>query len=133
MIVKPLSGILDAASKTAEGISNTATYFDDKPNPSRIRSALPFYGTLYNYKTFNKRDADTHMELPNIKMGRFKDNFFGGTYILDDRRIIVVLSEAVLIQAHYVKNKEYVVLIYNEIDSLARTAIGIIVKIKSDS
>jgi len=40
------------------------------------------------------------MELPNIKMGRFKDNFFGGTYILDDRRIIVVLSEAVLIQAH---------------------------------
>jgi len=49
LIVKPLSGILDAASKTAEGISNTATYFDDKPNPSRIRSALPFYGTLYKY------------------------------------------------------------------------------------
>jgi vacuolar protein sorting-associated protein 13A/C len=30
--VKPISGILDAISKTAEGIKNTATYFDDKPN-----------------------------------------------------------------------------------------------------
>lgn len=37
LVIKPISGILDAASKTAEGITNTATYFDDKPNHRRIR------------------------------------------------------------------------------------------------
>ena len=32
LFVKPAAGVLDAASKTAEGLTNTATYFDDKPN-----------------------------------------------------------------------------------------------------
>ena len=32
MIIKPLTGVFDAAAKTAEGLTNTATAFDDKPN-----------------------------------------------------------------------------------------------------
>lgn len=43
LIVKPLTGILDAASKTTEGLTNTATYFDDKPNCERIRHIRAFY------------------------------------------------------------------------------------------
>lgn len=31
LFVKPIAGIFDVASKTAEGIKNTATYFDEKP------------------------------------------------------------------------------------------------------
>lgn len=29
-VFKPVTGVMDLASKTAEGIKNTTTYFDDK-------------------------------------------------------------------------------------------------------
>jgi len=32
LVVKPVSGVLDAASTAAEGIKNTITYGDDKAN-----------------------------------------------------------------------------------------------------
>ena len=35
LIVKPVTGVLDAAAKTTEGIKATALIFDDKPNESR--------------------------------------------------------------------------------------------------
>jgi vacuolar protein sorting-associated protein 13A/C len=44
LIIKPIAGVLDAASKTAEGLTNTATHFDEKPNSDRIRLVRPFYG-----------------------------------------------------------------------------------------
>lgn len=42
-VVKPITGILDASSKTAESISNTATHFDDKALGDRIRIPRVFY------------------------------------------------------------------------------------------
>lgn len=44
LFIKSIAGVLDAASKTAEGLTNTATHFDDKPNQQRIRPIRPFYG-----------------------------------------------------------------------------------------
>lgn len=44
LVIKPVAGILDAAAKTAEGIKNTVSYFDDKPNESRLRNIRPIYG-----------------------------------------------------------------------------------------
>lgn len=32
MVVKPIAGIFDAASKTNQGIKANLDYFDDKPN-----------------------------------------------------------------------------------------------------
>lgn len=32
LVVKPVVGVMDMTSKTAEGIKNTANYFDDKSN-----------------------------------------------------------------------------------------------------
>ena len=46
LFIKPVAGVLDAVSKTAEGLTNTATHFDDKPNQERIRYIRPFYGKL---------------------------------------------------------------------------------------
>lgn len=44
LIIKPVAGLLDAAAKTTEGIKNTVTYFDDKPNETRDRNIRPVYG-----------------------------------------------------------------------------------------
>ena len=43
LMVKPIAGVFDATSKTAEGIKNTATHFDDKPNERRMRMPRVFY------------------------------------------------------------------------------------------
>lgn len=44
LVVKPVVGVIDLASKTAEGVKNTANYFDDKPNELRVRIPRVFYG-----------------------------------------------------------------------------------------
>ena len=46
LVVKPVTGVLDATAKTAEGLTNTATHFDDKPNDQRTRPPRPFYEKL---------------------------------------------------------------------------------------
>ena len=43
LIVKPVVGVMDLTSKTAEGIKNTANYFDDKSNETRFRPPRVFY------------------------------------------------------------------------------------------
>jgi len=43
IVIKPLTGTLDAASKLAEGVKNTVTHFEDKPNSERDRNPRPFY------------------------------------------------------------------------------------------
>ena len=59
LILKPATGIIDMATKTAEGIKNTANYFDD--NKKIIKKArLPrvFYGREKYLKHYNNKDAE---------------------------------------------------------------------------
>ncbi|EAS01215.2 PH domain protein (macronuclear) [Tetrahymena thermophila SB210] len=56
-IVKPITGILDATSKTAEGLSNTVTHFDDKANDERNRLPRTFYDFMGYYKRYCLSDA----------------------------------------------------------------------------
>ena len=77
LIVKPVSGLLDAASKTAEGIKNTATFADDKPKESRERLLRVFYSYDKFYMNFDKKDAELNYFLQvELKKGRF----VGSTY-----------------------------------------------------
>jgi vacuolar protein sorting-associated protein 13A/C len=52
LIIKPVTGILDASAKTAESVTNTATIFDDKPNDQRIRVPRIFYETTRYFKKY---------------------------------------------------------------------------------
>ncbi|EGR29518.1 PH domain protein [Ichthyophthirius multifiliis] len=64
VIIKPVSGILDAISKTAEGFKNTAMYFDSKPNDQRLRQIRVFYEYEQFFQEYNEIDSE-------IKMGNF--------------------------------------------------------------
>jgi len=77
LIVKPVSGLLDAASKTAEGIKNTAVSGDDKPRENRERLLRVFYTYDKYYQDFDKKDAELNFFLQvEMKKGRF----VGSTY-----------------------------------------------------
>jgi len=56
ILVKPISGLLDAASKTAEGIKNMSDDRSRKSN-SRVRPPRIFYGKYRVYKTYFENDA----------------------------------------------------------------------------
>ena len=43
LVVKPVTGIIDFASKTTEGIKNNALIFEDKANEDRMRYPRVFY------------------------------------------------------------------------------------------
>ena len=66
-----MAGLLDATSKTAEGIKNTATHFDDKPNERRERFIRVFYGIEKYYKSFSDADAEVYGMLQSYKRGRY--------------------------------------------------------------
>ena len=70
MVVKPVAGIFDATSKTAEGIKNTATHFDDKPSDKRQRFLRVFYNKEKYFKSYSKRDSEIMAFLANYKKNK---------------------------------------------------------------
>ena len=67
LVVKPVAGIFDATSKTAEGIKNTATHFDEKPSDKRQRFLRVFYNKEKYFKSYSKRDSEIMAFLANYK------------------------------------------------------------------
>ncbi len=68
VVTKPISGGLDLVSKTAEGIKNNATVFDEEiKEPSRSRTIRPFY-TSHNLVTlFFSPLPNKHTQIKNFK------------------------------------------------------------------
>jgi vacuolar protein sorting-associated protein 13A/C len=54
---KPIAGLFDFTSKTAEGIKATALYWDDKANEKRERAIRVMYASEQFYKGYNAKDA----------------------------------------------------------------------------
>ena len=73
LLVKPVAGVIDATSKTAEGIKNTATHFDDKPNEKKQRNPRAFYSKDKYFKAYSSNDADVLMFLQTFKKGKFAE------------------------------------------------------------
>jgi len=74
LVVNPVTGVLDAASKTAEGVKNTAMMFDhQKPNHIRIRYPRAFYGKGKFYRSYVFSDAEINWFLHSSKDMRFEN------------------------------------------------------------
>jgi len=57
LVVKPVTGLIDFASKTTEGIKNNALMFEDKANESRMRYPRVFYTECHILKIYDNFDA----------------------------------------------------------------------------
>ncbi|KAL4445126.1 hypothetical protein ABPG74_018854 [Tetrahymena malaccensis] len=136
LIIKPLSGILDAASKTAEGITNTATYFDDKPNQRRIRQIRPFYGVEQYFKEYNEIDAEMFMEITRFKGGRFKEATFLNAFILLDdefnQKSLILLKEALIFMEIRTRKRVWIIP-SNQLKSFQQVFDGINIFVNEDN
>lgn len=75
--MKPISGVLDAASKTAEGVKNTALIFE-KTEEKREREPRIFYGFDKCYESYNNDDIEVMKILKTAKKGKFAmSSYFG--------------------------------------------------------
>lgn len=57
VVVKPVTGVIDFASKTTEGLKNTALYLEDKPNENRIRYPRVLYTETGIVKEYDAVDG----------------------------------------------------------------------------
>ena len=58
LVLKPVGGLLDAFSKTTEGLKNTALFWDKKTDEERYRQPRPFYGKEQFYRNYRQLDAE---------------------------------------------------------------------------
>lgn len=115
LIIKPIGGIFDATSKTAEGLKNIGTYYEDKANDERFRAPRAFYEEERYIKRYDKKDAQLILNLQKVQKGKYADV----KYIEGDQHIYFKKENYSLILSY-----EYILLIPNDGDlknSLALT------------
>jgi vacuolar protein sorting-associated protein 13A/C len=63
IVIKPVTGVLDALTKSSEGLKSTVMGYEDRANTQRIRSPRVFYGGNSLIKSYNPADAQMYQTL----------------------------------------------------------------------
>ena len=136
LVVKPVTGVLDAASKASEGIKNTATMFDEKPNQNRQRFPRPFYGVEQFYRTYLSSDAEVLYLLQLYNDGEFAEisllytfDVFANQKDKDDYYVLVLAAEVII----YWSSKKGKVMWYALPQDIEKTALdkeGVIIYLR---
>jgi len=71
LVLKPTTGVLDAVSKTSEGIKNTATFFDEKPHDYKYRFPRAFYAEEKFIRIYFSSDAELMFHLEKHHDGKY--------------------------------------------------------------
>ena len=130
LVVKPVTGVLDVASHTAEGIKNTATRFDKDDEQERVRPPRVLYGSNRILKSYNDHDATVRMFLRGFKKGRLLKEKFVCQAIFKDLRgqdtVIVIFVKTVVLLDMY-KQKILWEVALGKVESLEQHEKGIVI------
>ena len=103
LVFKPVTGVLDAAAKTSEGIKNTATSFDEKSIQHRQRYPRAFYGKEQFYRPYILTDAEISYLLQVGCEGEFTNlnllytfKIFPNDQDREDYGVLVLCDERIL-------------------------------------
>ena len=99
VVVKPVTGVIDFASKTTEGLKNTALYLEDKPNENRIRYPRVFYTECSTIRDYNPLDSKLFGIINKTKYEEkygFENPLFINSYIIDGQKFLLLLKEDIV-------------------------------------
>lgn len=98
IVVNPITGIMDAISKTAEGITNEFKNKDDQSNDKRVRQPRPFYSFSQCFTTYNEQQAQTLLILQKFKKGKYLSSqiYFDSMFLEEKNQVIVFTDQAIL-------------------------------------
>ncbi|CAD8210664.1 unnamed protein product [Paramecium pentaurelia] len=71
--IKSVTGVLDAISKTSEGVKNELSSYE-QPNNNRIRYMRPLYQSDGYYKEYNQIEAEYYEVIKGIKKGKYENH-----------------------------------------------------------
>ena len=136
LVVKPVTGVLDAAANTAEGIKNTATVFDQKASETRTRFPRAFYGKDKFYRTYAATDAEVQWLLKFTDLARYRNVSLLSSYeVFPDEKekdqfyFLIISLEAIILWNGKQNNIKWVIETTN-IEKMDQLNEGIIVKLK---
>lgn len=108
IIIKPVTGVLDFAADTTEGIKNSALYFEDKPNENRMRCPRVFYGRTSELREFVVIDSEINNILQVVKKGRFASSYFLQAFMIEGRQqLLAVLDDYLVLLSFRNKKTEW--------------------------
>jgi hypothetical protein len=112
VVVKPLTGVLEFATKTTEGIRNTATYIDAKATNGqqwqrevRVRRYPCTFGKMNEMLVYDEHEAEGHYLLN--KSGHIDENYLYHVsdsttkmlYLLSSERLLIFKSGTIALQS----------------------------------
>ena len=99
VVIKPVTGVVDFASKTTEGLKNTALYLEDKPNENRIRYPRVFYTECALIKDYNPLESKLFAIISKTKYEEkygFENPLFITSYVISDNQFLLLLKEDIV-------------------------------------
>ena len=136
LVVKPVTGLLDATSKVGEGIKNTATSLDDKPNSIWERDPRVFYDKEQFFSDYKSNDAKIMLLLQNIKKGKYAGRIFVDLFTIipnkkdAENKFILILLVDIIVFFSLKKKKRLWDIDVSNIETIQKFADGIQIKIK---
>lgn len=136
LLLKPATSLFDAAAQASEGIKNTATYFDEKPNSERQRFPRPFYGTEQFYRPYLATDAEVKYLLHFYNEGEFANvsllytfDIFPDQKDKEDYFVLILAAEKILLWS-FKKGKVIWNFNTNEMEKIGVVDNGIVIGLK---
>lgn len=131
LFFKPIAAILDATSKTAEGIKNSVILGKNRVN---TRYRRPFYGVEKYYREYSQEDGEMVEFLGKFKKGRFSNMCLTDFVTLKeeegkDMKFLVIMIESLLMLSLKKKKKEWEIRT-NGIRRVERYKDGIAIELK---
>lgn len=93
LFIKPMTGIIDATSKTAEGLKNNLSY--ENMVECRARYIRVFYGFEGFYQGYNENDAEIVNLFQCFKKGKYSNCCYIGNYFVDNEFHVILTIEFV--------------------------------------
>lgn len=89
LFLHPITGIVDGASKTAEGLKNSVIF---KAGEGRARKIRVFYEFEQYFTTFNEEDSSMMEYLRIYKKGKFENLFFKKGVLLEKESCLLIFT-----------------------------------------
>lgn len=108
LVVRPVAGVFDFTSKTAEGIKNTTHRFDGKQGAQRVRPPRVTYGLGHHIRAYNENDAEVVQFMSDLNAKKYRSLTFCYQVLTQDwegGQVLLVLYEELFVAVYVLTRK----------------------------
>lgn len=135
LVVRPVAGVFDFTSKTAEGIKNTTHRFDGKQGAQRVRPPRVTYGLGHHIRAYNENDAEVVQFMSDLNAKKYRNLTFCYQVLTQDwegGQVLLVLYQELFVAVYVLTRKVIWETERDQIDSVEASEVrhGVVVRRK---